>query len=67
MVSCLKYLISRAFCREAHVDFYGHKKSETMKTDRYESPAIEIIEMEVGQAVLSGSFTGEGINEWEDM
>jgi len=38
-----------------------------MKTERYESPAIEIIEMEVGQAVLSGSFTGEGINEWEDM
>ena len=38
-----------------------------MKTDRYESPAIEIIEMEAGQAVLSGSFTGEGINEWEDM
>ena len=40
---------------------------KTMKTERYESPAIEVIEMEVEQAVLSGSFTGEGINEWEDM
>lgn len=40
---------------------------KTMETEKYESPAIEIIEMEVGQAVLSGSFTGEGINEWEDM
>lgn len=67
MVSCLKYLVSRASCREAHVDLYGHKKSETMNTDRYESPAIEVIEMKVVQAVLSGSFTGEGINEWEDM
>lgn len=38
-----------------------------MKADRYESPEMEILEMEIGQAVLSGSFTGEGINEWKEM
>lgn len=38
-----------------------------METDRYESPAIEILELEVEQHVMSGSFTGENINEWEDM
>ena len=38
-----------------------------METDRYESPAIEILELEVEQPVMSGSFTGEGINDWEEM
>ena len=38
-----------------------------METDRYESPAIEILELEVEQTVMSGSFTGENINEWEEM
>lgn len=38
-----------------------------METDRYESPAIEILELKVEQTVMSGSFTGENINEWEDM
>lgn len=38
-----------------------------METDRYESPAIEILVLEVEQPVMSGSFTGENINEWEDM
>ena len=33
----------------------------------YESPQGEIVEMVIGQAVLSSSFTGEGINQWEDM
>ena len=38
-----------------------------METDRYESPAIEILIIQVEQAILSTSFTGENINEWEDM
>ena len=33
----------------------------------YESPRVEIVEMETEQALLSASFTGEGINEWEEM
>ena len=38
-----------------------------MKNDKYESPVIEIVKIELNQAVLVGSFTGENINEWEDM
>lgn len=38
-----------------------------MGTERYVSPAIEIIEMESEQPVLASSFTGEDINEWEEM
>lgn len=38
-----------------------------METDIYESPSIEILTIEVEQAILTTSLTGEGINEWEDM
>lgn len=38
-----------------------------MVTDIYESPMIEVMEMEIEQPLLTGSFTGEDINEWEDM
>ena len=37
------------------------------KENVYESPRLEIVEIEIEQAVLSASFTGEGINEWEEM
>lgn len=37
------------------------------KEDVYESPLLEIVGIETEQAVLSASFTGEGINEWEEM
>lgn len=33
----------------------------------YESPRLEIVEIETEQAVLSASFVGEDINEWEEM
>lgn len=33
----------------------------------YKSPKVEILKMEVAQTILSGSFTGEGINEWQEM
>ena len=38
-----------------------------MNIDRYESPKVEILKIEVEQGLLSSSFTGEGINNWEDM
>ena len=38
-----------------------------MNTENYEVPRIEIYAIEVDQAILTTSFTGEGINEWEDM
>lgn len=38
-----------------------------METVKYESPEIEIIKMLVEQAVLSSSFTGEDIYDWEEM
>ena len=38
-----------------------------MENERYKSPEIEIIEMLIRQALLISSFTGEDMNEWEDM
>lgn len=38
-----------------------------MVKDNYESPAVEILKMQLEQAVLTSSFTGEDIYEWEDM
>jgi hypothetical protein len=38
-----------------------------MENDRYESPNVEIITMQVEQSLLISSFTGEDIVEWEDM
>jgi len=37
------------------------------KNNEYESPVAETVEMETGGAVLMASFTGENINEWEEM
>ena len=33
----------------------------------YKSPQVEILKMVVAQTILTCSFTGEGINEWQDM
>ena len=38
-----------------------------MKKERYESPSIEIMKLELEQEILTSSFTGEDINEWDDM
>lgn len=38
-----------------------------MENDKYQSPAITIIKIEVEQALMVASFTGESIDEWEDM
>ena len=37
------------------------------KNNEYESPVAETVEMETEGAVLMASFTGENINEWEEM
>lgn len=61
-------MFSRDFPKRSSRDFFmNHKIVEKKERDRYESPAMEIIEMEVEQPILNGSFTGEDINEWEDM
>lgn len=33
----------------------------------YKSPQVEILKMVVAQTILTSSFTGEGINEWQEM
>lgn len=38
-----------------------------MEEAGYKSPQVEIFKMVVAQTILTGSFTGEGINDWEDM
>ena len=38
-----------------------------MDNDRYESPKVEIIKMQVEQSLLISSVAGEDIYEWEDM
>ena len=35
--------------------------------NEYESAQMDIVEMQTEQALLSSSFTGEGIGGWEDM
>ena len=42
-------------------------KKMNMEIDNYRSPEVEIIEMQAEQAILSSSFTGEDINDWEVM
>lgn len=38
-----------------------------MEKGNYESPSVEILKVETDQAILTSSFIGEDINEWEDM
>ena len=38
-----------------------------MENDRYDSPKVEIIKMQVEQSLLISSVAGEDIYEWEDM
>lgn len=44
-----------------------HLKNRNMEKDKYESPSVEILKVEIDQAILTSSFVGENINEWEDM
>ena len=46
----------------------GHNiKRYNMENEKYESPYVEIIKVVVDQPILTASFIGEDINEWEDM
>ena len=38
-----------------------------MEDGGYKSPQVEILKMVVAQTILTSSFTGEAINEWQDM
>ena len=38
-----------------------------MENEKYDSPSVEIIKVEVDQPILTSSFTGEDIYEWEEM
>ena len=42
-------------------------KGNNMENEKYESPYVEIIKVVVDQPILTASFIGEDINEWEDM
>ena len=46
---------------------YKELKDRIMENEKYESPSVEIINVVVDQPILTSSFTGEDINEWEDM
>lgn len=46
---------------------YNSIKDRIMENQKYESPYVEIIKVEVDQPILTSSFTGEDIYEWEDM
>lgn len=46
---------------------YNELKDKIMKNVKYESPSVEIINLVVDQPILTSSFAGEDINEWEDM
>ena len=43
------------------------EKQLGMKKIVYESPTVEMVELQTQQAVLLTSLTGESINDWEDM
>lgn len=40
-----------------------------MKTERkeYETPCVEVVQIQVEQAVLTASLSGEDIDGWENM
>ena len=42
-------------------------KNKIMEIEKYESPMAEIVGLQIEQTVLSSSFTGENISNWEDM
>lgn len=57
-----------AFDMEASDMYKLYKlKDRIMENEKYESPSVEIINVVVDQPILTSSFTGEDINEWEDM
>ncbi len=54
-------------CKRQTGTNYKELKDRIMENEKYESPSVEIINVVVDQPILTSSFTGEDINEWEDM
>ena len=57
----------RLICKRQIGTNYKELKDRIMENEKYESPSVEIINVVVDQPILTSSFTGEDINEWEDM
>ena len=60
-------VVLRLICKRQIGTNYKELKDRIMENEKYESPSVEIINVVVDQPILTSSFTGEDINEWEDM
>lgn len=60
-------MVLRLICKRQTGTNYKELKDRIMENEKYESPSVEIINVVVDQPILTSSFTGEDINEWEDM
>ena len=60
-------MVLRLICKRQIGRNYKELKDRIMENEKYESPSVEIINVVVDQPILTSSFTGEDINEWEDM
>lgn len=60
-------VVLRLICKRQIGTHYKELKDRIMENEKYESPSVEIINVVVDQPILTSSFTGEDINEWEDM
>lgn len=60
-------MVLRLICKRQIGTDYKELKDRIMENEKYESPSVEIINVVVDQPILTSSFTGEDINEWEDM
>lgn len=69
LYSCAKIanLVFRLICLPSVDKYIIVLKGNIMENEKYESPCVEIIKVEVDQPILTSSFTGEDIYEWEEM
>ena len=67
MVFDLKYTCLWSFSRRITVYIANIKMNVMKQSVLYESPKLEIVEMNTEQTVLVASLTGESISRWEDM
>ena len=67
MVFDLIYTCLWSFSRRITVYIANIKMNVMKQSVLYESPKLEIVEMNTEQTVLVASLTGESISRWEDM
>lgn len=67
MVFDLIYTCLWSFSRRITVYITNIKMNVMKQSVLYESPKLEIVEMNTEQTVLVASLTGESISRWEDM